>query len=136
MGLDYDNSAFYYFGLTMLGLYVMPSTLWAVYYLFCELFAVGQSWEKIYVRQVPLFLHNISGKRLDLVRLHSVCIKLITCLCSTRDEESACIEGTSFCMETIGQHKVYAKLVIPHFRVGCFIYPNSSVVRSQFEARR
>ena len=34
MGLDYDNSAFYYFGMTMLGLYVLPSTIWAASYLF------------------------------------------------------------------------------------------------------
>jgi len=35
MGLDYDNSAFYYFGMTMLGLYVVPSTLWVIHYFIC-----------------------------------------------------------------------------------------------------
>jgi len=32
MGLDYDNSAFYYFSLTMLGMYAVPMTIWVVSY--------------------------------------------------------------------------------------------------------
>jgi len=32
MGLDYDNSAFYYFSMTMLGIYVVPTTVWALNY--------------------------------------------------------------------------------------------------------
>jgi translocation protein SEC63 len=34
MGLDYDNSAFYYFSMTMLGIYVIPSTWWALGYIY------------------------------------------------------------------------------------------------------
>ena len=37
MGLDYDNSAFYYFSMTMLGIYVIPSTWWALGYIYREL---------------------------------------------------------------------------------------------------
>jgi len=35
MALDYDNSAFYYFSMTMLGIYVIPATFWALHYVFC-----------------------------------------------------------------------------------------------------
>ena len=45
MGLDYDNSAFYYFSMTMLGIYVIPTTWWALGYIYraaqCELLWVG-----------------------------------------------------------------------------------------------
>jgi hypothetical protein len=34
MGLDYDNSAFYYFSLTMLGMYAVPMTIWVVSYMY------------------------------------------------------------------------------------------------------
>ena len=34
MGLDYDNSAFYYFCMTMLGIYAIPASLWALNYAF------------------------------------------------------------------------------------------------------
>ena len=36
MGLDYDNSAFYYFSMTMLGIYVIPTTWWALVYAYRE----------------------------------------------------------------------------------------------------
>jgi len=36
MALDYDNSAFYYFSMTMLGIYVIPATFWALHYVFCQ----------------------------------------------------------------------------------------------------
>jgi translocation protein SEC63 len=34
MALDYDNSAFYYFGMTMLGIYVIPTTFWILAYVY------------------------------------------------------------------------------------------------------
>ena len=36
MALDYDNSAFYYFGMTMLGIYVIPTTFWILAYVYRE----------------------------------------------------------------------------------------------------
>jgi hypothetical protein len=36
MALDYDNSAFYYFGMTMLAIYVIPTTFWILAYVYRE----------------------------------------------------------------------------------------------------